>query len=590
MKYAKNDLQVSQRLFNILEQSKLKIESMVDSLPDVFCVIDREHNILRGNRELALMLGVPHETLIKHKLTELFTPEHWEVFLEGVRVGKDFELGIDRGDEERIIVWSVDRFSSFDPNDVDLSTVIGRDISISVTLERKNKLLAYQKGRLEAVINSTDFGLFTFDQNLLIQGEISTRANELLGAELEGKSVATVLDQNPDELKNFVQAMFQPGMWNRIKSFRKRECPIGDRIVGVEFMPVAESGVVTRVLCIVMDITKVKALETKEKRRREANASVAKILRAKMVFLDVLKSVQSLESQLDDLQKLKLAVHTLKGELGLFECHSMADLCHEWEGTWKGDHPSQKNLEYCKKLKSEMEAFITEYGTILNLDANESVSLSSGSIQSFIAKMKEEKFAPEVNRAMIELMSSSLKNYLSWMNDLWVKLAREMGKEVNPIEWKDSVPLFIEPYKPLLRSLIHAIRNSVDHGIETPKEREAAGKQRKATLIISLTRQENRYCLTLQDDGRGVDLSKVKEVSKSRKIPVPEKDEEVLDLIFSPEFSTLSRVRELSGRGVGLSTVRYEARQLGGDARALNMPGKGFQLLIDFKAFQLGNE
>jgi two-component system, chemotaxis family, sensor kinase CheA len=131
-------------------------------------------------------------------------------------------------------------------------------------------------------------------------------------------------------------------------------------------------------------------------------------------------------------------------------------------------------------------------------------------------------------------------------------------------------------YEPLL----HIIRNAVDHGIETEQERLAGGKPAKGRIIVRARRAGYRVELEIADDGRGIDLERIRAAAVDRGIISAEaaqtlSEPQVLELLFAPGFSTARAVTALSGRGVGMDAVREAVRRLGGQATIASETGRG---------------
>ncbi len=127
--------------------------------------------------------------------------------------------------------------------------------------------------------------------------------------------------------------------------------------------------------------------------------------------------------------------------------------------------------------------------------------------------------------------------------------------------------------------LVHLIRNAIDHGIETPDEREAAGKPREATITLSSRRERNHVVIEVSDDGRGIDLQKVIEKGSSIGLSAGEKkdlsEEELCRILSAPGFSTSSGVDSISGRGMGMNIVKRTVDSLGGVMHIRSAAGKG---------------
>jgi chemotaxis protein histidine kinase CheA len=134
--------------------------------------------------------------------------------------------------------------------------------------------------------------------------------------------------------------------------------------------------------------------------------------------------------------------------------------------------------------------------------------------------------------------------------------------------------------------LMHMLRNSVDHGIEPPEERIAAGKPRTAALILSAEQRGNRIVVEINDDGRGINIEKVrlKAVAsdlvgeeESRKLS----DEQIARFIFTPGFSTADKITDTSGRGVGMDVALVNVTKLGGKIDIQTRPGLGTTFRLD---------
>jgi two-component system chemotaxis sensor kinase CheA len=128
--------------------------------------------------------------------------------------------------------------------------------------------------------------------------------------------------------------------------------------------------------------------------------------------------------------------------------------------------------------------------------------------------------------------------------------------------------------------LLHVLRNALDHGIETPAEREAAGKPALATLWLRARRDGEFVVVEVEDDGRGIDIANIRRIAVERGVieAAEERelsDAEVLDLIFAPGFSTATQVTDLSGRGVGMNAVRNAVGHLAGSVQVSSRTGVG---------------
>ncbi|MBN2002664.1 MAG: chemotaxis protein CheA [Anaerolineae bacterium] len=166
-------------------------------------------------------------------------------------------------------------------------------------------------------------------------------------------------------------------------------------------------------------------------------------------------------------------------------------------------------------------------------------------------------------------------------------LARAADKEVDLLIEGASTELDRSIIDLIGDPLLHLLRNAVDHGIESPTVRAAAGKSTQGMIRLSAAHQEGHIVITVQDDGRGIDPDRIREVAVRRGVTTEEAaakltNEEAIALIFRSNFSTADQVTEVSGRGVGLDVVNTNIKRLGGNVTVESVVGAGttFRLTV----------
>lgn len=133
--------------------------------------------------------------------------------------------------------------------------------------------------------------------------------------------------------------------------------------------------------------------------------------------------------------------------------------------------------------------------------------------------------------------------------------------------------------------LLHLLRNSADHGLETPEQRSAAGKPKKGNIYLRAYQDGNNVVIEVEDDGAGIDIEKVRKRSIEKGVVSEEvaarlSDKEVVDLLFKPGFSTSEKITDVSGRGVGLDVVKSKITSLKGTVETKTSLGKGSKFII----------
>jgi two-component system chemotaxis sensor kinase CheA len=210
-------------------------------------------------------------------------------------------------------------------------------------------------------------------------------------------------------------------------------------------------------------------------------------------------------------------------------------------------------------------------------------------------KIKEmDEAIAMVDRSVSELQNLMMIIRMIPLNHIFNRLPRVVrdvaqydGKDVNFVIEGGETELDRSVMDGLNDPLLHLIRNSVNHGIESPDTRERAGKPRKGYVRLSAHRDRDNVIIELIDDGAGINIDKVKAKAIEKGLITPEvaaafTTEEAIDLLFQPGFSTAEKITDISGRGVGLDVVKRSIEALKGTIRVETTPGKGsrFELLL----------
>ncbi len=164
-------------------------------------------------------------------------------------------------------------------------------------------------------------------------------------------------------------------------------------------------------------------------------------------------------------------------------------------------------------------------------------------------------------------------------------LAKETGKEVELIIHGEDTELDKTLIEEINDPLVHLVRNSLDHGVESPEKREQAGKPRVGKVILYAEHEGNNIIIMVQDDGGGISAEKIQEKAISKGLLTRERAKELsltdtYNLLFLPGFSTAEKVTNISGRGVGLDVVKTNVMKLRGVINIESDPGKGTKFII----------
>lgn len=183
-----------------------------------------------------------------------------------------------------------------------------------------------------------------------------------------------------------------------------------------------------------------------------------------------------------------------------------------------------------------------------------------------------------LQEGVMAIRMQPVKSVFSRMPRVVRDLSSKLGKKVNLEMHGETTEVDKTVIEELGDPLTHMIRNSLDHGIESPEERRAAGKPEEGTITLSAEHRSGRILIQVSDDGSGLDRDRVLEKARERGIVGEEQSltsEEIDQLIFHPGFSTAKEVSEVSGRGVGMDVVRKNIQALGGRTTVESEKGEG---------------
>ncbi|MCQ4263670.1 chemotaxis protein CheA [Stutzerimonas stutzeri] len=223
----------------------------------------------------------------------------------------------------------------------------------------------------------------------------------------------------------------------------------------------------------------------------------------------------------------------------------------------------------------------------LVLVRNRLVRLGSNSGDEAMAKAVSnlDVVTADLQSAVMKTRMQPIKKVFGRFPRLVRDLARSLKKEINLELVGEETDLDKNLVEALADPLVHLVRNAVDHGIEMPEEREAAGKSRTGRVVLSAEQEGDHILLIISDDGKGMDANVLR--AKAVEKGMLEKDAadrlsdlECYNLIFAPGFSTKTEISDVSGRGVGMDVVKTKISQLNGTVNVFSTKGQGSRVVI----------
>lgn len=238
-------------------------------------------------------------------------------------------------------------------------------------------------------------------------------------------------------------------------------------------------------------------------------------------------------------------------------------------------------------LMNQVGELVLERNRLLQLDADYRAGTNLENFSEEFAKLaKRISFiTSEVQMQVLKIRMIPVEKVFKKFPRIVRNIARDLGKEVELQVFGEETELDRSVVDEIGDPLTHLIRNSLDHGIEMPDDRERLGKPRTGTVVLSANHEGNQIVISIKDDGRGIDPDRVAAKALEKGLVTQAQlaamgQREILDLIFLPGFSTKEVTTDLSGRGVGMDVVRTNIKKLNGIIDIRNEPGQGTEFLL----------
>ena len=292
----------------------------------------------------------------------------------------------------------------------------------------------------------------------------------------------------------------------------------------------------------------------------------------------------------------ELIIGRIKHKKNISELENILSDLAEWRNF---NHKSQSFIKYYdrKYLNSDakidyssLSVFIKQVFSIFQENSSKIIKLNN-KILSLQKSVDEEDTKMNLITNQLEEMIKNIRVLpLATIFHMFPRMIRDIskdtGKEIELLISGSETSADKKVIEEIKAPLMHIIRNSIDHGIETPQERIAAGKSPKGKIYLIARSMQNKIVIEVHDDGRGIDLKKiVNRASEKGMITKKEAEylsaEQIMNIIFWPGFSTEQVVTEISGRGVGLDIVQTKISQLNGTVKVFSVPNQGTKISIE---------
>jgi signal transduction histidine kinase len=346
----------------------------------------------------------------------------------------------------------------------------------------------------------------------------------------------------------------------------------------LSYRPIMNGERVDKVIVVITDVTARIERERAEQTQREVMSLFHRILSDRPAFEGFFAEATGLVDAIEafdgsDLGLLKRQIHTLKGNTALFGIESVATFCHELETRIDespelfGEHQKERLRLLWLKVIELRSRFVNDGDGRIEIDREEYDAF----LKDLGRRVEHGVLLATASTWTFERASRRLSLFGEQIGHLGARLGKARIN-VRLDETKIRLPPAL--WGPFWSAFAHVVRNAVDHGIETKEERVRACKPEVGTISLGVAHEGPHVIVTLRDDGRGIDWTRISERAKARCMP-HETRQDLEEALFAEGLSTRVDATMTSGRGLGLATIRDLVRQMHGRIEIDSLAGKG---------------
>ena len=503
---------------------------------------------------------------------------------------------------------------------------IGLKLDEALEETAKEKIKAQKaEAAVKSIMENISQGIFNISLDGVISPGCSKELSKLFGKDIEDieekefdeACLPELIKNRKGEFKNwlnFVENAPDSMEWPdvvELAPFHERQFTLNDeeKIYNFEYFKV-KNDEDTSLMVVIEDVTEQRLLEKQLSEARNEYESNLELLNNVMnlnsselfSFLqecdNIMESVENISADskvdTDTVNRIFRGVHSLKGGASTLNFSNLSEIAHNVED-YLDDLRRESESADSKDLKSkvaDIKAELNNIYTVVNRfnvqkhshtpDTEQTVTINISDLDSITSQLDETR-DPSLGISLIEnLKMIPLNQCEATLQNMVCDLTEKLDKKA-ALTVSSDCKLPYELFNRLSNPLIHLVRNALDHGIESVSEREKKGKNEIATILINGEEKDQEYCIRIEDDGQGIQTDKVKEVALKKDLISQDqifKDEEALQLIFHPGLSTKNVVTEISGRGVGLDSVKHTIEELGGSLEVKNKKDFGTVFII----------
>ncbi len=480
--------------------------------------------------------------------------------------------------------------------------------------------------RIQSMMNSLGQGFFMFDSTGVCLDLYSQACERLLGKKPAGRPIWEALrvedPRSMARLKTWVELLFaSDGDFEDIVALGPKTVPHPDGLyITLVYFPIRdpESGRIRTLVVVATDQTEERNARARADREFAYSQAILRIIKNRGRFSEFIRDARvTFTRAAEEASKPKLDIHTLfrlmhtfKSAASYFSLQDVSSLAHEMEShlsKLRNEATDGKEVSLGDDFIQNLALLEVHFNNFLESNRDflgnstetkqRLVEIPTTELEKFQSLLERKGLDSDTLRRFTEtfLYEPISRSFEFYDNVVGLEATRQ-EKEVVPIYFiNGDMKIDADRFHALFSSMIHIFRNSIAHGIETPRERREAGKPSSGRITVEFScllpgghlsdQSANPWIrITVSDDGRGIDPEKIRSILRQRGVQgwEHESDAQVIQRIFEPGFSTAQGVSELAGRGVGLDAVKTEAIALGGLVWVESIPGVGTSFIVEF--------
>lgn len=515
-------------------------------------------------------------------------------------------------------------------NEIQLQNMVANLEQSQEKITVQNRELENQTNQLTEVVNkirnlldNAGQGFVSFGKELIVADEYSAECVMIFNREIAGENIAELLYPQDEKQQGFLSSLFTKIISTEDKNLREnyssllpQEIIIDGNYIQINYKfinhPIKKNH--CEMMLILTDVTKQKEMEEQIQDEKETLSMIVKVVTQYNDFSDAVKGYTAFchrevakilaenSSVEEGLSTLFTKVHTWKGtfaQLGMQyivkELHDLEEVLTQLREQEKSEssellvclasYPGEKLYSW---LNHELEFLKTILGNEF-FSSKDVISIEKVKINEIWEKIKQLPDSLQKQDILFQLETLNYKPFRELLEaypEYVVELGAKYGKYVEKFSIAGGESLVNpEIYHNFAQSLVHVFRNAVAHGLETSQERLEAGKGEKGKIQCEIIETKEQFTIRIVDDGRGIDVEKIKELAVEKSLVTQENaltlsDKEARALIFLDGFSSATYTDDIAGRGVGLYAIRKEVDKLGGEIRVVSQVGIGTEFFF----------